>query len=309
METKLDELVEKKKTQVNKISTTALNQTVTVFRSSQNKVEELPIETYVAGVVAGEMPADFEEEALKAQALAARTYIVNRLANQVKEKDVHGADVTDTIQNQVFRNNAELKSLWGKEYESKMKKITTAVKETAGQILTYQGKPITAAFFSTSNGYTENSGEYWKEDLPYLKSVASPWDAKSPKFQTQITMKVKDFENRLGVNIESGNEVGTIISRTPGKRVEKIKIDGKEFSGREIREKLNLASTDFDWSKKGNLMIITAKGSGHGIGMSQYGANYMAQDGKTYKDIVEHYYKDVNISSASSLFPTQTAKR
>lgn len=281
---------------------------VAVYRSNDDLIEKLPLEQYVVGVVAGEMPADFEPEALKAQALAARTYIVNQLL--VDDSNVpKGADVTDTVAHQVYKNEKELAKLWGADYEWKIKKIKDAVHGTMGKVLTYKDKPITAAFFSTSNGYTENSESYWENELPYLRSVESPWDSKSPKFEDQVVIKTSDFQKKLGVTLPKDGSVGTITGRTEGKRVANVEINGKKFTGREIRDKLNLKSSDFTWSLKGSHIVISTKGFGHGVGMSQYGANGMAEEGKDYKQIVQHYYKDVKITQADTLLKKVTAQR
>ncbi|HZG70652.1 MAG TPA: stage II sporulation protein D [Chondromyces sp.] len=282
---------------------------VAVYRSQQKQVETLPLEDYVAGVVAAEMPADFEKEALKAQALAARTYIVKMINGGDTGKVEGQADVTDTVQHQVYKSKQELKQLWGKDFEWKSKKIDEAVKETAGQILTYNGEPITASFFSTSNGYTENSEDYWDEPVPYLRSVESPWDRQSPKFESKMSLSLKEFESKLGVKIKGGSEAGVITERTTGKRIGKVKIGGKEFTGREVREKLGLHSADFSWMVKGNEIVIAMKGYGHGVGMSQYGANGMAKSGKNYQDIVYHYYQNVKIENANNVDGLNVARK
>lgn len=281
---------------------------VPVYRSSSEKIENIPLEEYVIGVVASEMPADFEEEALKAQALAARTYVVKQMMFDKLPKVPEGAVVSDTTSHQVYKNNDQLKKQWGKDYNWKMTKIYNAVASTQGQILTYDNKPIDASFFSTSNGYTENSDEYWTAALPYLKSVESPWDEKSPKYHDQTVISVRDFEKKLGVKLGSGGEVGKVIERTSGKRVAQVDFNGKKLSGREIREKLGLRSSDFAWQLKGDQVVITTKGFGHGVGMSQYGANFMAQDGKKYKDIVSYYYQGAKVGSAEPFIAQYTAR-
>lgn len=282
---------------------------VAVYRSNTKEIQKIPLESYLIGVVAAEMPADFEKEALKAQALTARTYIVNQLIQDNRLGLPKNADVSDSEMHQVYKSDSELKALWGSDYNWKIKKITEAVEETAGQILTYRGNPITATFFSTSNGYTENSEDYWKTAYPYLKSVSSPWDLNSPKFYNKVSIPVVDFENKLGVTISNSPQIGTVIQRTPGKRVGIVQIGGKKLTGKQIREKLNLMSTDFDWERHGDQIIITTKGYGHGVGMSQYGANGMAQEGKSYKDIVKHYYQGVDIESSAKWLHTLTAKK
>lgn len=274
---------------------------VAVYRSSTSKIEETPLEEYLIGVVGSEMPADFNEEALKAQALAARTYIVKEMLSKEHLGLPKGAIVGDTEFYQVYKNDDELHKLWQMDYSWKMTKVREAVESTSGQIITYNGKPITASFFSTSNGYTENSEDYWSNAYPYLRSVPSPWDIGTPKFKSTVTVTVSDFEKKLGVTINKGSAIGNVISRTAGKRVGKVSFKRKVLTGREIRDKLDLKSTDFSWVRKGNSIIITTKGYGHGVGMSQYGANGMAADGKNYEQIIKYYYKGVNITPAQTL--------
>lgn len=282
---------------------------VPVYRSQSKKIENIPLEEYVIGVVASEMPAEFETEALKAQALAARTYITKQLMNEQTLSAPEGSVVTDTQMHQVYKNPEELKGIWGKDYTWKLKKITEAVAATQGTILTYDNKPIDALFFSTSNGYTENSEAYWQEAFPYLKSVKSTWDQKSPKFYDQKIVSIKEFENKLDVSIGSDGSVGKITALTPGKRVATVEVDGKKFTGRDVREKLELKSSDFTWEIKGDSVVIETEGFGHGVGMSQYGANFMAEEGKSYTDIVAHYYKGTAVAEVEPFLTKYTAKK
>ena len=282
---------------------------VAVFRTAKSQIEKVQLEDYLVGVVAAEMPAEFKEEALKAQALTARTYIVKRLLSKDALGVPKGAQVTDTQIHQVYMNDDELRREWGMEYDAKRKKVLNAVRATAGQILAYDGKPIDALFFSTSNGYTENSEDYWPGSIPYLRSVSSPWDKNSPKFNSQKVLTVNQFEAKLGVRIGSGSTIGKIVDRTKGKRVGKVDFNGKVLTGKDIREKLDLRSSDFAWKRKGDNIVITTRGFGHGVGMSQYGANGMAKEGKSYQEIVKHYYKGVKITSADHMLDTVTAKK
>ncbi|MCM3163802.1 stage II sporulation protein D [Metabacillus litoralis] len=284
---------------------------VPVYRSQAKVVENIPLEEYVIGVVASEMPAEFETEALKAQALAARTYITKQLMSGKKLGVPEGnAVVTDTIMHQVYKSPEEKKAEWGDDYTRKMQKITEAVAATQGQILTYDNQPIDASFFSTSNGYTENSEAVWQEPIPYLKSVESTWDEKSPKFYEKKIIAISQFEKLLGVNLDtSSGTIGKVTELTPGKRVAKVEIDGKEFTGTDVRDKLELKSADFTWEIKGDSVVIETKGYGHGVGMSQYGANFMAEAGKTYQDIVAYYYNGTKVSEAEPFLNKYTAKQ
>ncbi|SET25014.1 stage II sporulation protein D [Salinibacillus kushneri] len=270
---------------------------VSVFRSQEQSVDDVPLEQYVAGVVASEMPAEFELEALKAQSLAARTYIVKYVLNE--EGDEKQDPITDTVQHQVYKSEEELKKIWGGDFSWKMEKIKKAVAATKGQIITYKEQPITPSFFSTSNGYTENAEDYWQNPVPYLVSVESPWDQQSPKFRDQKIVTISEAEKALGINFDSNPVLGE-IKRTSSNRVETMNIAGKQFTGREIREALKLQSSDFKVEQKNQHLIFTTKGNGHGVGMSQYGANGMAKEGHSYKDIIKHYYKDTSISKIKS---------
>nr|WP_026907694.1 stage II sporulation protein D [Paucisalibacillus globulus] len=273
---------------------------VAVMRAQTEQIENVPLEAYISGVVASEMPIEFEAEALKAQALAARTYVVNKMLYQ-KEEDA--SDVTDTIQDQVYKNDAELREKWGTNYNQNMKKISDAVLATKGQIITHNDKPIDPQFFSTSNGFTENSEDYYINEIPYLRSVSSPWDEASPYYLDQETFTFEQVETVLGIDLPNNKQLTIEATRTESKRVGELNLEGNTFTGREVREKLKLRSNDFSIEQKDNYLIFTTKGSGHGVGMSQYGANGMAKEGKTYEDIVKYYYKDVEISKMDDAVP------
>ncbi|MFD1036835.1 stage II sporulation protein D [Virgibacillus byunsanensis] len=278
---------------------------VAVMRANSEKIEDVPLETYVARVVASEMPGEFEVEALKAQSLAARTYIVNHLLYQDNPSE---PDVTDTTSHQVYNNDEDLRRILDNDYNWKMEKITEAVAATKGEILTYEDTTITPAYFSTSNGYTENSEDYWENKSPYLRSVESPWDEDSPKFLDQKIFTINDVEQTLAIDLPNGELLTMRLSRTESGRVSELALAGNTFSGRKVREALDLRSSDFTIEQKNNHLIFTTKGFGHGIGMSQYGANGMAEEGKSYQEIVKHYYQGVEISQLSDTAPTLVSK-
>lgn len=272
---------------------------VKVYRTKTKQIEQIPLEQYVRGVVASEMPAEFELEALKAQALAARTYIIRRMVEQDYSDAPEGAMVTDTEKHQVYQDEQELRERWGNQYVQKISRINRAVNETMGKVLTYEGRPIDATFFSTSNGYTENSEDYWNKEIPYLRSVESPWDKHSPRFQNEVRISLEEFQERLGVTlalpVSSGSGPGEILARTTGNRVKEVRIGDKMFTGKEIRESLGLDSADFSWRLENGEVVIQTYGWGHGVGMSQWGANGMAKQGYLAEDIVTYYYRDIQI--------------
>ncbi|WP_052339840.1 stage II sporulation protein D, partial [Gorillibacterium massiliense] len=276
--------------------------TVPVYLTAQQQIDKIPLEEYVRGVVAAEMPIQFEMEALKAQALAARTYIVRRIAL----KDFSGvpnseAWVTDSVQHQAFMTETQMKQKWpGTQYASNLDKLNRAVNATRGKILTYGGEPINAVFFSTSNGYTENSDEYWSDSEPYLRSVASPWDKSSPEYKTTVTFTNWEFVEKLGLaGIRSPSSIIAkmkILGYTAGHRVDKVKIANTTLTGREVRERLGLRSSQFQVKVNGSSITVTTFGYGHGVGMSQWGANGMAKEGATAQEIVKYYYQGIDIS-------------
>ena len=256
---------------------------VRVKRSSGN-VESVPLEEYVVGVVAGEMPVSFELEALKAQSVASRTYVMKRLGGNGEY------DVVDTVSNQVYLDDNELKEKWKDNYVSYINKVRQAVNETSMECLEYDGELIEAMFFSTSNGYTEDSGEFFSTSLPYLKSVDSSYDKEvSSVFQDSKNISLQEFYERLGLSYQSSLKI-TDVSRTNSHRVKSLKINGKEFSGKDVYYKLGLRSSDFEIELVGSNVVIQTKGYGHGVGMSQYGALGMAKKGYSYREILMHYY-------------------
>ena len=256
---------------------------VRVKRSSGN-VESVPLEEYVVGVVAGEMPVSFELEALKAQSVASRTYVMKCLGGNGEY------DVVDTVSNQVYLDDNELKEKWKDNYVSYINKVRQAVNETSMECLEYDGELIDAMFFSTSNGYTEDSGEFFSTSLPYLKSVDSSYDKEvSSVFQDSKNISLQEFYERLGLSYQSSLKI-TDVSRTNSHRVKSLKINGKEFSGKDVYYKLGLRSSDFEIELVGSNVVIQTKGYGHGVGMSQYGALGMAKKGFSYREILMHYY-------------------
>jgi stage II sporulation protein D len=275
------------------------NITVSVYRMNNQEIEKMNLEEYVKGVLASEMPASYEMEALKAQAISARTYIIKFLMTENKgqlPKIPQGADISDSTLQQVYKNQEELKEMWKNNYDKYIKKISQAVNETQGLIMTYNGELIDASFFAISNGYTENSEDYWIASLPYLRSVPSPWDKTSPDFIVTKTFSSKEIESKLGVKFTSDISV----KRTSTNRVSSTTINGKKFTGVEVKTALDLRSTDFSFKVVGDNIQVTTKGYGHGVGMSQYGANSMAKEGKNYKEILEYYYKGIKIEDIKS---------
>ena len=263
---------------------------VRVKQTESGNIVEVPLEEYVAGVVAGEMPITFETEALKAQAVAARSYVLKKIEQNYK----NNYDVVDTVLNQVYLDNESLKNKWKDKYEERIQKIKKVVLDTKGEYLTYNGKVIEAFFFSTSSGLTENCEEVFVEALPYLRSVDSHYDEISPVYETQKVINYTEFCNKLGIENVPLNI--KITKTTSTGRIKNITINGVNFTGNQVTQRLGLRSNYFEIKQDNDNVIITTKGYGHGVGMSQYGANGMAKEGYTYKDILNHYYTNIQIS-------------
>lgn len=267
------------------------NSIIRVKRNATGNIEEIPFEEYIVGVLAGEMPIYFEKEAFKAQAVAARSYALKRMEYN-KDNEY---DVVDSIMNQVYLDNEYLKKTWGNNYVTNINKLREAVNETSLEYLDYEGEVIDAMFFSTSNGYTEDAMMVFNIDLPYLQSVKSAWDEDtSSAFRASRTISANTFYDTLGLKYSDTLEV-KVLKRSSTNRILNIKINGKEFTGRDIYNKLGLKSTDFSLKKEGDNIIIKTTGYGHGVGMSQYGALGMAKEGYTYDEILKYYYLGTTI--------------
>lgn len=251
-------------------------------------IEEVELDKYLIGVLAGEMPSSFPLEALKAQAVASRSYVLYQKNNN-NNRDY---DVMNTTTNQVYKNEETLRAAWKDEYDTKIEKINQAVSETHNEVMTYNDQIINALFFSTAPGYTENSEDVFTSNLPYLRSVESNWDTKAPNYKSTQTFTLDEFKQKLGLITASTILVG---EKSKTGRIKTLIIDNITIKSNIIRNKLCLRSTYFDYDIKDNKITFTTYGYGHGVGMSQYGAKYMAEDGYNYKEILNHYYTGIKI--------------
>lgn len=277
--------------------------TITVYNCSTNKTEKMDIETFLYGVVASEMSSDFSEEALKAQAVAARTYIIYKIENNITQGH-NGADIcTNSNHCQAYASYEELKNKKGDEWmNNSYPKIKQAVDDTKGHILTYDNKAILPLYFSTSSGKTENSEEVFSAQYPYLKSVSSPYEEQSPKYYTEKKINKNDFVNLLkknyssiSISSENLNNTVKILDRTTAGSVNTIQVGNKKITGRNMRTIFGLNSSNFDLGFNSDTVIFKVKGYGHGVGMSQWGAEGMAQKNYKYDEILFHYYTDTQI--------------
>jgi len=283
---------------------------IKVYMTETGAVQTMPLELYVARVVAGEMPVGFAASALEAQAICARTNAVraiyNRLPSTLPEAAAAGAQITDDYHyDQAYSSQTALQREWAGNYAQNWQKIAQAVATTKSQILTYQGQPIDAFFFSTSDGYTQSATDYWGKSIPYLQAVASPWDASAPHYKSTQVISVNTLWDKLHINAVptmSGNAgIGVrILDESTSHHVTKVQAGDNVMSGKDFRLALGLASTDFTMQREGDNVVFQLVGYGHGVGMSQYGAEGLAKSGKTADQIVTYYYHDVNIASVAS---------
>lgn len=278
---------------------------IAMYDHATKSIIRMPLEEYIIGVVAAEMPASFELEALKAQAVAARTFAVRKMrafgGNGCSSHPQ--ADVCSLYSHcQAWISDEQQKKNWGSDYAANHEKIVRAVEETRGYIMTYDGAPIEVFFHSTSNGKTEDAGEVFSHSLPYYTVVDSPGEESSPKYKQTFTFSndqfVKIFKSRYPSSNLSAKNLSSQIrvkSYTKSGRVGELIVGGIAVKGTDFRYLYGLNSTDFKFKFEEDRVVIETTGYGHGVGMSQVGANYMAQQGHTYVEILKHYYKGVEI--------------
>lgn len=252
-------------------------------------VKQTELEYYVWGVVLGEMPASFEPEALKAQAVAARTYALRCMEDGVHKQNAVCMD-PGCCQNYCDP----------KEYPSEIyaQKAHLAVRQTRGIMACYHGRPIFASYFASSGGATEDAVAVWGSDFPYLKSVSSPGETDKAYQNTTVTLTAAQFQSKLGGKIEGKpNEWFGKVTYTHGGGVKTMVIGTEKYTGTQLRKLLGLRSTMFTVSVKGNQITLTTNGYGHRVGMSQYGAQAMAQAGQKYDAILKHYYQGITLEN------------
>ena len=273
---------ENDKTEEKQVKETIEN-VITLYRSN-GQILNLTINEYLIGAVAGEMPASFNIEALKAQAVVSRTYLLKRIKNN--------NIIIDSTMQQVYKDNNELKNMWKNDFDKYYSKIKKAVLDTDKIAIYYNGDYIDALYHSTSNGYTLNSENVWSNAIPYLKSVESKWDLNASSYLKNTTKDIAYVLSLFG--IDDINKI-QIVSRDDTNHVKEIKVGDKIYKGTTFRSLLKLRSTDFDIMVNDNSVVFITRGFGHGVGMSQYGANGMANEGYNYIDILNHYYTNVSI--------------
>lgn len=280
------------------------NETVKVLITSEDKVVEVPMEEYIMSVVSGEMPVSFELEALKAQSISARTYLSSKKVKPCNVASEKGAEICDTTHCQVYIGKEERLAKWTeKDANSNWSKIEEAVNATKGKVLTYEKELVMyPQFFSTSSGKTENAVDVFSNDVPYLVSTESKGEEIAPKYASELPIPIDEFINSVNSNYANANLTKDnlssnieIIERSESGGVKKIRLGKENVKGTDFRRLINLNSTNFEYTITDSEIIFKCKGYGHGVGMSQWGANVMAKEGKKYEDILTHYYKGVKI--------------
>ena len=277
---------------------------VKLLHIKDNTIEELDIDEYLLGVVSAEMPADFEEEALKAQAVVARTYTIYMIEHN-KGKHENADICDDSSCCQAWISKGDRLSRWDEEKrDDNWKKIERAVYSTAGKVATYNGDVIDAFFHSNSGGKTEEVSNVWGgENLPYLQSVETSGEEAYSQYASVVVLGKSDFEDKIKQKypdfvIDYNNtECIKIIEYTQGNRVKTIKIGNLELSGVEVRSLIGLKSANFVVEISDDNIKFSVKGYGHGVGMSQTGADSMAKQGSNYEEIIQHYYTGVEVTN------------
>lgn len=275
--------------------------TITVFLSDTKEILAVNEFEYVCGSVAAEMPLMYHEEALKAQAIACYTNSL-RLKNSKDKSTINGADISDNpATHQGYLTREERKEKWGEDYQKYESKLETIVKEVEGEFLTYDGEYCLCAFSAICTGTTESAENVWGEKIPYLVSIKSSGDTLSPQYSSTNTFTKSQFISimkDLDVSINSKANLKDITGKSKTSKagtVLKIEINKKSLTGEQIRNAFSLRSSAFKITATENEVTFKVSGYGHGVGMSQYGADFMARQGSTYDEILKHYYKGAEI--------------
>ena len=278
--------------------------TIKLLHTKTKVVEELQLDDYICGVVAAEMPASYENEALKAQAVVARTYTIYKIKNKSNHDEANICDNPACCQAWISKEDRFAK--WDEtEKQANWEKILLAVEQTKGEIITYENEPINAFFHSNSGGITETADNVWGgTNYPYLQVVETSGESEYSQFSSEVslsydevTSKIRQFHNDIEINYEDENAI-EIIENTDSGRVKKIKFGNITISGTEARTIFGLKSAMFTIDKSEQGIIFKVKGYGHGVGMSQTGANSLAKQGNDYKSIINHYFAGVEIQKA-----------
>ena len=288
----------------NKEESLSESEIIKVFRADTGNVEEMNFRDYIIGVVAAEMPAEFHSEALSALAVSAST-LARKNFLEGEDNSLSGAVIsTDPAIHQAYMTKDEMEEKWGKDFGKYYEKIAEAVDKSIGYSVTYEGELITAAYHAMSTGITESAENVWSGEIPYLTEVKSEGDRLSPRYETTASVSNEEFirimseegadfsdSDKIHIKDALYTKAGTLRSVTIGKRT---------FSGEKLRQLFNLRSPAIEISTDEKEVTFTVRGYGHGVGLSQYGADYYAKQGMTWEEIIKHYYKGVDIEKADT---------
>lgn len=304
VEQKVYEEKEEKKEPVKDIS-----KVIKVKLTNIGEIVEMTVDEYLKGVVPAEMPPNYNIEALKAQAIAARTYLYQKMSSSAH----NDCDICDNYRHcQAYYTYEALMNAWKrtKKYDEATRKtyyerVCKAVEETSGIVITYNGKYIKAFFHASSPGKTESASEIWGEqDIAYLVSVESTEDKSYAYYETEVKVSISELEMKINSSLskecsinKKDENVVQILSYTDSGRIKNVKIGGQIYKATELRTALGLRSTNFIIKQKEDVITFNVKGNGHGVGMSQVGANYLAKQGKSYEEIIKHYYTGVKLTN------------
>lgn len=276
--------------------------TISVFMTADNETEVMDMRDYIIGAVSAEVPASYHKEAIKAQALAAVTFAEYRKKNGSNE-NIGGADISDDSSvHQGYMTKAQMQEKWGDAFDTYYQKIADAVDEVLDKIIIYDGEPIMAAYHAISSGKTESAENVWGEDVAYLQTADSRWDKDSSRYSSEVSYTASELRELLSdisgadfsgdesdwIKIKSTSDAGTVLE---------AEVCGVKMTGMEMRKLLTLRSPVFETEYTDGEFVFTVSGYGHGVGMSQNGADSMAQDGYTYDEIIAHYYPGTVIES------------
>ncbi|MGI5891262.1 MAG: stage II sporulation protein D [Bacillota bacterium] len=268
--------------------------------SPQGEKTKLPIEEYLVGVVAAEMPASFESEALKAQAIAARTFVYRNIPVPLQENGTDEEDIavsSDPARFQAYIDERERSQRWHSNKEKNEAKIRQVIQETQGIIITKDGKAVTTPYSAICGGQTASSADVWGGDNSWLQSVPCKWDKEAAKYESEVTLTLEEVSQKLSAEIKDVKKM-KVISRYKDNRIKQMAIGEKTWNGTEIRNVLGLNSTNFTWDIKGDDIFFHVQGYGHGVGLCQYGANGLAKKGYTAEKILKYYYNGIELTKA-----------
>jgi stage II sporulation protein D len=279
----------------NSVNTIKKTETFRIYNSDTDKTEEISAKDYLFGVVAAEMPALYEEEALKAQAVAAYTFALYRKS----ENNSNDYDLTDShLSDQSYITKSEAESRWGENASVYTEKINKSLEEVEDYVIMYEDKPILAVYHAISYGKTEDAKNIWGKDYPYLKSVESYGDKLCSEYTSTLCVTQDEFKEKLKEKIDFSKYPEVSLTKpncTDAGTVSSITICNTEFTGSEIRQIFELRSSNFEIEQADGNFNFTAYGYGHSVGLSQNGANYMAKQGSDFKEILTHYYQNCKI--------------